>query len=61
MDWGNCAIFVCRYKRDMNDNPNVMKKKSYETPDSEEIKVRVENNILSGGTVIGPGDEEPED
>ena len=45
----------------MNDNPNVMKKKSYETPDSEEIKVRVENNILSGGTVIGPGDEEPED
>lgn len=38
-----------------------MCKTNYETPESEEIKVHTENNIMSGGTVIGPGDEEPED
>ena len=35
-------------------------KNIYEIPESEEIKVQVENNIMSDGTVVGPGDEEPE-
>lgn len=34
---------------------------SYITPESEEIKIRLENSIMSGGTVVGPGDEEPDD
>ena len=35
-------------------------KTNYVIPESEEIKVQMENSILSGGTVIGPGDEEPD-
>lgn len=35
-------------------------KTNYVIPESEEIKVQIENNIMSDGTVIGPGDEEPD-
>ena len=37
-----------------------MNRTDYERPESEEIKVRFENNIMSDGTVVGPEDEEPE-
>ena len=33
-----------------------MNKNIYETPESEEIKIRLENNIMSGGPGAGGGE-----
>lgn len=51
----NHFVYLCNDHR----HTSTMNKEVYMTPESEEITVKIENNIMSDGTVIGPGDEEP--
>ena len=51
----NHFVYLCNDHR----HTSIMNKEVYLTPESEEITVKIEDNIMSDGTVIGPGDEEP--